>query len=146
MATKDLVIGSSLLVTYNIKDQDGREFGHFSFSPSDTDIVKRHKKVVSELEKIGIIDSKNVKDYHVERIEKAYPSYFDTYDEIDKLISYIDEYDKLYCVGRNGQHRYNNMDHSIITSFEAVDNIINGIKDKSNIWNVNTEKEYHESK
>ena len=104
------------------------------------------KFVVSELEKIGIIDSKNVKDYHVERIEKAYPSYFDTYDEIDKLISYIDEYDNLYCVGRNGQHRYNNMDHSIITSFEAVDNIINGIKDKSNIWNVNTEKEYHETK
>ena len=62
------------------------------------------------------------------------------------MIKYVDKYDNLYCVGRNGQHRYNNMDHSIITSFEAVNNIINGVKDKSNIWNVNTEKEYHETK
>ena len=104
------------------------------------------KFVVSELEKIGIIDKESVMDYHVERIEKAYPSYFDTYSEIDKLISYVDSYSNLYCVGRNGQHRYNNMDHSIITSFEAVDNIINNVSSKENIWNVNTEKEYHESK
>lgn len=104
------------------------------------------KFVVSELEKIGIIDKEYVKDYHVERIEKAYPSYFDTYDEIDKLIEYVNTYDNLYCVGRNGQHRYNNMDHSIITSFEAVDNILNNISNRDNIWNVNTEKEYHESK
>ena len=104
------------------------------------------KFVVSELEKIGIIDGDKVIDYHVERIEKAYPSYFDTYNEIDKLIEFVDRYENLYCVGRNGQHRYNNMDHSIITSFEAVNNIINGVKDKSNIWNVNTEKEYHETK
>ena len=104
------------------------------------------KFVVSELEKIGIIDSSKVLDYHVERIEKAYPSYFDTYDEIDTLVEYINKFDNLYCVGRNGQHRYNNMDHSIITSFETVNNIINGVKSKDNIWNVNTEKEYHESK
>ena len=104
------------------------------------------KFVSSELEKIGIIDVSSIKDYHVERIEKAYPSYFDTYSEIDKLISYVDDFSNLYCVGRNGQHRYNNMDHSIITSFEAVDNIINNVNDKSNIWNVNTEKEYHETK
>lgn len=104
------------------------------------------KFVVSELEKIGIIESSSVQDYHVERIEKAYPSYFDTYSEIDTLVNYIDKLSNLYCVGRNGQHRYNNMDHSIITSFEAVNNIIKGISDKSNIWNVNTEKEYHETK
>ena len=104
------------------------------------------KFVVSELEKIGIIDSQSVIDYHVERIEKAYPSYFDTYSEIDKLIEYINGYSNLYCVGRNGQHRYNNMDHSIITSFEAVDNIINNVNNRENVWNVNTEKEYHESK
>ena len=52
----------------------------------------------------------------------------------------------MYCVGRNGQHRYNNMDHSMATAFEAVKNIKNNIKDKSNIWSVNTEKEYHEEK
>ncbi|NCC45137.1 MAG: hypothetical protein EOM18_16495, partial [Clostridia bacterium] len=51
----------------------------------------------------------------------------------------------LYCVGRNGQHRYNNMDHSMVTSFETVKNILSGNNDKSNIWNVNTDAEYHET-
>ena len=100
----------------------------------------------NELEKIKLIDKKDIKDYHIERIKKAYPSYFDTYYEIDKLIKYLDKFENLYCIGRNGQHRYNNMDHSMLTAFEAVNNIINNSKDKSNIWNVNTEKEYHEEK
>ena len=87
-----------------------------------------------------------VLDSHMEKVKKAYPAYFDTYDQIDELVDYLNTYDNLYCVGRNGQHRYNNMDHSMVTSFEAVDNIINDRKDKSNIWNVNTEGEYHEQK
>ena len=62
------------------------------------------------------------------------------------LIEYLNRLDNLYCVGRNGQHRYNNMDHSMVTAFETVHNIVNGRTDKTNIWNVNTEKEYHESK
>lgn len=102
--------------------------------------------VASELAKIGVIDTKDIKDYHVEKIKKAYPSYFDTYSEIDKVINYLNKFDNLYCIGRNGQHRYNNMDHSMMTAFETVNNIINGVKDKTNIWNVNTEKEYHEAK
>lgn len=97
-----------------------------------------------ELVKMGIINKEDVIDAHREKVKKAYPAYFDTYEEIDKLIKYINKYDNLYCVGRNGQHRYNNMDHSMVTSFETVKNIINNKKDKSNIWNVNTEKEYHE--
>ena len=107
---------------------------------------KTSEFVAEELEKIGIINKEDILDYHVEKIKKAYPSYFDTYYEIDKLIEYINKYSNLYCVGRNGQHRYNNMDHSIITSFEAANNIINNITNKDNIWNVNTEKEYHEKK
>ena len=91
-------------------------------------------------------DAKAVKDYHVEFVKKAYPAYFDTYAQIDKLVAWLNKIDNLYCVGRNGQHRYNNMDHSMATSFEAVSNILSGRKDKSNIWSVNTEKEYHESK
>ena len=63
-----------------------------------------------------------------------------------KLIDYLNTIPNLYCVGRNGQHRYNNIDHSMVTSFEAVKNILSGRTDKSNIWNVNTEKEYHEEK
>lgn len=100
-----------------------------------------------ELVKMGIIsDEKAVLDAHREKVKKAYPAYFDTYDQIDELVDYLNTYDNLYCVGRNGQHRYNNMDHSMVTSFEAVDNIIKDRKDKSNIWNVNTEGEYHEQK
>lgn len=101
----------------------------------------------SELIKMGIIDSKEqVLDYHKESVKKAYPAYFDTYDHIDDIIRYVDGFENLYCVGRNGQHRYNNMDHSMVTSFEAVHNLVNGIRDKANIWNVNTEAEYHEEK
>jgi protoporphyrinogen oxidase len=95
--------------------------------------------------KLGLIDSMgDVLDTHVERVKKAYPAYFDTYSEIDKLIEFLNMIPNLFCVGRNGQHRYNNIDHSMCTSFEAVKNIINNISDKTNIWEVNTEKEYHE--
>ena len=101
---------------------------------------------ISEIVKMKLIDkAEDVLDSHVERVKKAYPAYFDTYDSIDEVINYINEFDNLYCVGRNGQHRYNNIDHSMMTSFLTVDNILSGRKDKSNIWNVNTEKEYHES-
>ena len=100
---------------------------------------------VEEMIKLGLIDSEaNVLDTHVERVKKAYPAYFDTYDEIDTLRTYLDSISNLYCVGRNGQHRYNNIDHSMCTSFEAVKNILSGRKDKKNIWSVNTEQEYHE--
>lgn len=100
---------------------------------------------VQELIRIGIIDAnEEILDTHREKIIKAYPAYFDSYENIDKVISYLNSIDNLYCVGRNGQHRYNNSDHSMVTSFEAVSNILNNVKDKANIWNVNTEKEYHE--
>ena len=102
---------------------------------------------VSEMIKLNLIDSEaNVLDTHVERVKKAYPAYFDTYDEMDTLRTYLMGIPNLYCVGRNGQHRYNNIDHSMCTSFEAVKNILSGITDATNVWSVNTEKEYHEEK
>ncbi len=104
------------------------------------------KMAIEEMVTLGLIDNaKEVIDYHMEKVKKAYPAYFDTYDEMDKLIAYLDTIDNLYCVGRNGQHRYNNIDHSMCTSFEAVKNIISGATDRSNIWSVNTEEEYHET-
>ena len=110
---------------------------------SDREFIKF---ATDELEKMNIIKKEDVLDSHRERVKKAYPAYFDTYSEIDKLIKYINEFDNLYCIGRNGQHRYNNMDHSMVTAFEATKNIKNNIDNKENIWNVNTEKEYHEEK
>lgn len=102
---------------------------------------------VEELIKMGVINKKeDVLDSHREKVKKAYPAYFDTYDRIDQVIAYLNGYENLYCVGRNGQHRYNNMDHSMVTAFETVSNILSGKKTKENIWNVNTEQEYHETK
>ena len=100
---------------------------------------------VQELMSMGILsDASDVLDCHKECVKKAYPAYFDTYYEMDKLIKYLDGFHNLYCVGRNGQHRYNNMDHSMVTAFEAVKNIKSGKIEKDNIWSVNTEEEYHE--
>lgn len=103
---------------------------------------------ISELEKIGVLDAgEPVLDSHVEKVRKAYPAYFDTYDHIGELVAYLNSIRNLYCIGRNGQHRYNNMDHSMATAFEAVKCILgDSPDDKSAIWNVNTEKEYHEEK
>ena len=100
---------------------------------------------ISEMIRLGLIESSDaVLDTHMEKVKKAYPAYFDTYDDMGSLIEYLNTIENLYCVGRNGQHRYNNIDHSMITSFETVKNILSGNKDKSNIWNVNAEQEYHE--
>lgn len=110
---------------------------------SDTEFIEF---ATEELEKMNIIKKEDVLDSHREKVKKAYPAYFDTYSEIDELIKYLNQFDNLYCIGRNGQHRYNNMDHSMVTAFETTKNIKNNIKDKENIWNVNTEKEYHEEK
>ncbi len=103
------------------------------------------KLAYKELRHMGVLEKgTKVLDAHRERVKKAYPAYFDTYDRMDEVIEYLNGYENLYCIGRNGQHRYNNMDHSMVTAFEAVDNILSGEKDKTNVWNVNTEKEYHE--
>ena len=137
---------------YLVKDIDhtvwmGLEYfcneGDSMWSMSDDEFAKM---AIKEMVKINLIDEeKEVLDYHVERVKKAYPAYFDTYDEMDKLVDYLNSIDNLFCVGRNGQHRYNNIDHSMCTSFETVKNILSGTRDRSNIWSVNTEKEYHES-
>lgn len=104
------------------------------------------KFAISELEKLGMIDKSDVLDNIVVKVPKAYPAYFGTYDKINEVQSFTDSFENLFLIGRNGQHRYNNMDHSMLTAMAAVDNIINGITTKDNIWSVNTEQDYHEQK
>lgn len=101
---------------------------------------------IDELEKIGILDPKDVLDHTVIHLKKTYPAYFGTYNEFNKVRDFVDQFDNLFLIGRNGQHRYNNQDHSMLTAMEAVDNILTGRKDKENVWSVNAEQEYHESK
>ena len=111
------------------------------------DIVPDCWIYVKELVDMGVLNSaSDVISYHRERVKKAYPAYFDTYDQIDEIRAWLDKCENLYCIGRNGQHRYNNMDHSMATAFEAVRNILTGRQDKSNVWGVNTEQEYHEER
>ncbi|MDR3345011.1 MAG: NAD(P)/FAD-dependent oxidoreductase [Oscillospiraceae bacterium] len=99
-----------------------------------------------ELLKIGVIaDKSDVIFTSRVRVKKAYPAYFGSYARFGELREYLDQIGNLYCVGRNGQHRYNNMDHSMVTAFRAVDAILAG-GDKSAVWNVNVDDEYHEVK
>ena len=99
---------------------------------------------VEELEKINIINPDDVIESFVVRVEKTYPAYFGTYDRFDKIKNFTDSYENLFLIGRNGMHRYNNMDHSMLTAMAAVENIKNGVKLKDNIWSINAEEEYHE--
>lgn len=101
---------------------------------------------IDELVKINIINREDVIDSCHVKVKKAYPAYFGSYYELEKVRSFLDTIPNLFCLGRNGQHRYNNMDHSMMTAMECVKNIKDGITSKDNIWNVNTEEEYHESK
>ena len=101
---------------------------------------------VSELVKIGIVEKENVLDGVVIRLEKTYPAYFGSYDQFDVIRDYTDGFDNLFLIGRNGMHRYNNQDHSMLTAMTAVENIVKGIKSKDNIWQVNSEEDYHETK
>ena len=73
---------------------------------------------------------------------KAYPAYFGTYDYFEEIRKYIDRFENLFLIGRNGMHKYNNMDHSVMTAMISVENIVNNIKSKYNIWLINTEEDY----
>jgi len=99
-----------------------------------------------ELSKIGIIDATEVLDATVLRMEKTYPAYFGTYDRFGEIREHVDRYANLFLIGRNGMHRYNNQDHSMLTAMMAVDDIIAGKTDKTGLWEVNTEMDYHEEK
>jgi hypothetical protein len=85
-------------------------------------------------------------DATVLRMEKTYPAYFGTYDRFDEIREHVDRYANLFLIGRNGMHRYNNQDHSMLTAMMAVDDIIAGKTDKTGLWEVNTEMDYHEEK
>jgi hypothetical protein len=101
---------------------------------------------VTELEKMDLARPVDVLDITVRRMEKTYPAYFGTYNEFDKIRAYTDQFANLFMVGRNGMHKYNNADHSMLTAMVAVDNIIAGVEEKANLWSINTEQEYHEEK
>jgi protoporphyrinogen oxidase len=100
-----------------------------------------------EMIQLGFINSgENVLDAKVIKVPKTYPAYFGSYSEFNQIRTFTDTIENLFLVGRNGMHKYNNQDHSMLTAMQAVQNIINNHTDKSNIWSINTEEEYHEQK
>lgn len=109
----------------------------------DADFIKF---AVAELDKIHVAKPESVRDSVVFHVKKAYPAYFGTYGEFGKVREYLDSVDNLFLMGRNGMHKYNNMDHSMLTAMEAVKCIREGSTNKVDLWNVNTEEEYHEGK
>ena len=122
--------------------------GDSAWTMNDEEFINLAKK---ELAETGFADPSKIEDAVRIRVKKAYPAYFGTYDRFEKIRQYLDGIDNLYCLGRNGQHRYNNMDHSILTAFEAVRLFLESRKtgctpDKKSLWSVNTKQEYHEDK
>lgn len=101
---------------------------------------------VAELVKIGMIEREHVLDHITIRMPDTYPGYFGTYDEFDKIRNFTDGFENLFLIGRNGMHRYNNQDHSMLTAMQAVENIVRDVKTKDNIWDVNAEEDYHEER
>jgi protoporphyrinogen oxidase len=110
---------------------------------SDHELVQL---AIEELAAIEVIEKADVIDSTVARMPKAYPAYFGTYARFSELREFLDNFQNLFLVGRNGMHKYNNMDHSMLTAMTAVDNLLAGITDKSNIWAVNLEDDYLEAK
>jgi protoporphyrinogen oxidase len=99
-----------------------------------------------ELAHIDVIDAADVLDAVVIRVPKTYPAYTGTYEEFDRVRAWADEHPNLFLIGRNGMHRYNNQDHSMLTAMTAVENLRDGVLSKDNIWAVNTEDDYHEER
>lgn len=113
------------------------------WSKPDDEFVKF---AIDELDMIDIIDKNEVIDSTIIRVPKTYPAYFGTFGEFPVIRQYVDSFENLFLIGRNGMHKYNNQDHSMLTAMVAVENIINNEKSKENIWSVNTEEDYHEEK
>jgi len=134
---------------YLVKDKNtvwlGMEYfcnkGDEFWQKSDEELKKL---AISELSELGMTLPQDILDSTVLRMEKAYPAYFGTFKKFDVVKNFTDKIENLFLVGRNGMHRYNNQDHSMLTAMKAVENIVNGRKDKSNIWHVNAEQEYNE--
>ncbi len=136
---------------YLVKDPDTVWIGLEYFCSNHDDLWKSSDEsmarlAVEELVKLGMIDESSVLDHVTIRMPDTYPGYFGTYDRFQEVRDYLDRFENLYLIGRNGMHRYNNQDHSMLTAMTAVDNIRNGIRSRENIWNVNAEEDYHEER
>lgn len=122
---------------------------YFCYESDDLWNMPDHEMIAlakTELARIGIIEAGDVLDGTVLRMPKTYPAYFGTYGRFGEIRAFADQFPNLFLIGRNGMHKYNNQDHSMLTAMTAVDNIVAGKAEKTNIWEVNTEHDYHEAR
>lgn len=136
---------------YMVKDKNNIWLGLEYFCNVGDDLWSMNDEdfkifAIDELCKINMINKEDVIDSNIVRMPKTYPAYFGTYSQFDKLKTYINNLENLFLIGRNGMHKYNNSDHSMLTAITAVENIINNKVSKDNIWKINTEEDYHEEK
>lgn len=135
---------------FMVKDSSKIWVGLEYFCNTDDDVWRLNNEdlttlAIKEMIQLGFIDdNKDVVDTKVIKVPKAYPAYFGTYSEFETVRDFTDTIENLFLVGRNGMHKYNNQDHSMLTAMKTVENIKNGISCKKNIWEINTEEEYHE--
>ena len=99
-----------------------------------------------ELQSMDVLDRRDVLDATVIRMPKTYPAYFGSYNRFSEIIAWVSGFENLFLIGRNGMHKYNNQDHSMLTAMVTVDNILAGSEDLVNVWELNTEQEYHEER
>jgi protoporphyrinogen oxidase len=136
---------------YLVSDPDKVWIGLEYFCYETDDLWKKSDDAVKqfaieEVAKIGILDAASVSDAHVVRVPKTYPAYFGTYHRFDELRSWTDQFNNLFLIGRNGMHKYNNQDHSMLTAMTVVDGLVAGHVDKAALWGINTEHDYHEER
>jgi len=136
---------------YMVKDKSKVWLGMEYFANEGDELWSMDEKdfselATSELEKIGVAKKSGVLDTVVIKVPKAYPAYFGTYSRFNEVKEWLDGIDNLFLIGRNGMHKYNNMDHSMLTAREAVNVIHSGSLDKAGIWKINSEEDYHEAK
>lgn len=136
---------------YMVKDKGNVWLGLEYFCNEEDALWRMNNKeladlAIMELSKLEIIKVDDVLDHVIIKVEKTYPAYFGSYSNFDVIREFTDTYANLYLIGRNGMHRYNNMDHSMLTAMRAVQNIVENSHKKDNIWNINVEKDYGEEK
>jgi protoporphyrinogen oxidase len=135
---------------YMVADPDTVWVGLEFFAKDDDELWAMSEQslkalAMREMQQLRLADEADALDAVVIRQPKAYPGYFgDAYERFDDLRAYLDGIKNLYLVGRNGMHRYNNQDHSMLSARFAVEAILAGSGDKSAIWGVNIDDDYHE--
>lgn len=136
---------------YMVKDKEknwiGMEYfcneGDYLWEKTDDEFVKF---AIDEMVKINLLEKEDVIDSTILRMPKTYPAYFGTYDQFNTIKDAMNGFENLFLIGRNGMHKYNNQDHSMLTAITSVENILNGVTTKDNIWDINSEEQYHEEK